>query len=599
MPCLTRDRSKRFLDAIRDGRITPERMLKATSKERQTLLGGIIGPENAGWVNAALESKILLKDQKRGMVSWAKKVGGLTPEVRRDLLSTIQKHKGVFDPKTADAFLESLAAKKLGVEVTFDEAKNVSSLASEVAKKKGFIKESDPRASRSRMDYGASVVAFENYTNALKLEAAKRPPSWYLKHPVESLFRLGGVTKSALSTLDNSLFGRQGLNMLINNPVIWSKAFAKSWLDIGKELIGRDAMFAIKSDIVSRPNALNGKYAAIKADLGIGSEEAFPSHIFTKIPYAGRLASAAESAFNGGALRLRADLADKLIRNAERDGIRIFGKKIAERAPIDVFDPVQGESIGKLVNSATGRGDIGKLSSVGREVNVALFSVKLLKSQWDTLTAHQFQKGVTPFVRRQAAMRLARIVGSLAGLYTFMNWKYPGSVELDPRSSRFGKIKIKGTYFDPTGGMSSMVTLAARMAMQSRKDATGKIVQLGTDKFGAKTVVDVVEDYFEGKAAPLVAFFRDYYRGRDFQGRPTRLRDSMIPTLGSIVGQVTPIGVQNFQETMSNPDAAPALATTIADGLGFGATTPPPKSAWKSKAPENWLEEIRQMLGKQ
>lgn len=593
MPCLTKDSSRKFLDAIRRGEISPQKLVGMSSRERQALFGRIVGPENAQWVNALAESKILLKDQQRGMVSWAKKVSGLSEPAKRDLISRVQKMDRVLDPASSNAFLESLAAKKLGFEVTLDEAKNVSSLASEVAKKKSSIKESDPRASQSRMEYGTAVALFKNYVGDLKLAAGKVTPTWYLKHPFQSIVKLGGVSKSMLSTLDNSFFGRQGLKMFFTNPDIWAKSFVKSWGDIGKELVGTDAMLPIRADIYSRPNALNGKYGAAKVDLGIASEEAFPSHVLTKIPIAGRAAAAAESAFNGAALRMRADYADRMIATAERNGI-------------NVLDPVQAESIGKLVNSMTGRGAIGRLETVGQEVNSLFFSLKLLKSNWDTLTAHQFQKGVTPFVRKQAAMNLVKIIGGVAGVY-FMARKAGYEPELDPRSSKFGQIKVRGTWFNVTGGMNSIATLAARMVPTRhngqwgfwRRDANGKFVKLGTDKFGSKDPLDVAEDFTEGKFAPLPAFLRDYYRGRDFQGRPTRLRDSMIPTLSSFASAAAPIGIQNFSETMSNPDAAPLLATTILDGLGIGATTPPPKSAYKSKAPENWLEEIRLMLGKQ
>jgi len=70
------------MEAIKSGEISPEKMIGATSKERQALLGKIVGEENVPWVNAALESKILLKDQNRGMVSWAKKVSGISEPAR-------------------------------------------------------------------------------------------------------------------------------------------------------------------------------------------------------------------------------------------------------------------------------------------------------------------------------------------------------------------------------------------------------------------------------------------------------------------------------------------------------------------------------------
>lgn len=579
-PCLTRETTEKFMQAIRSGEISPENLIGKSSKERQALLGNIVGTENVQWVNAALESKILLKDQQRGMVSWAKKISGISEPVRRDLISRIQKENKVFDPETSGSFLESLAAKKLGHEITFEEAKNISELATAEKTAKAKIKETDPIKSNSRLEYGATVVRFKDYVGELKNQAGKVSPLWYVKHPFQSIHRSAGVAKSILSTLDNSFFGRQGLKMLWTNPDIWAKGFAKSWVDIGKELAGTDAMFAIKADVFSRPNALNGKYAASKLDIGIGTEEAFPSHVLTHIPVLGRVFKGAESAFNGGALRFRADLGDRMIATAERQGI-------------NVLDPAQAVPIGNLVNSMTGRGNIGRLDAFGKEINALIFSIKFLKSNFDTLTAHQFQKGVTPFVRKQAAMNLLKIAGGTAGVYTIANLLNPGSAELDSRSSKFGKIKVNNTTFDITGGMGSLVTLAARMVPSKHngkwgfwsKSANGEMRELGNGKYGSKSPLDVAWDFSQGKFAPYAALLRDLWKGEDFRGNKTYIEGHrVVPSLRAIATAHAPIPMQNFIENMNDPNSAPLLITTILDALGIGANTYTPRPPKPKKA---------------
>lgn len=579
MPCLTRENSKKFLDAIRAGTISPEKMIGISSKERQSLLGNIVGPENVQWVNAALESKILLKDQQRGMVSWAKKVSGISEPVRRDLISRIQKDKKVFDPETSQSFLESLAAKKMGHEISFAEAKNISELASAEKTAKAKIKDTDPIKSSSRLEYGATVVRFKDYVGELKNAASKVGPLWYVKHPFQSIHRSAGVAKSILSTLDNSWFGRQGIKMFSNAPDIWAKGFVKSWGDIGKEVFGVDAMFAIKADIFSRPNALNGKYAVAKLDIGIGTEEAFPSHLPSKIPILGRVFKGAESAFNGGALRFRADYGDRVIAAAERNGK-------------NMLDPAQAEPLGRIVNAMTGRGNIGRLDAFGNEINALIFSVKFLKSNFDTLTAHQFQKGITPYARKVAAMNLVKILGSMSGIYTMANLLSPGSAELDPRSSRFGKIKVNNTTFDITGGMASLATLAARMVPTMHngkwgfytKGFDGKVRELGTGKYGSKDALDVAFDFLKGKTAPYASILRDLAKGEDYRGNKTYVEGyRFVPSPELILRSHTPIPAQTFAETLADPNAAPLLLTTILDGLGISANTYTPKKKKSSQ----------------
>jgi len=595
MPCLTTATRNKFLAAIKSGVIDPATMVTSTSKQRLAILEPVVGEENAGWVNAALESKLILKDQQRGMVSWAKKVSGITPEVRRDLITRIQKETKVFDPATSDKFLESLAAKKFGHDISFDEAKNISGLANRIKVAKAKITPSDGPRSAARMEYGTAVVVFKDYVGQLKLSAEKVGLKWYLRHPLASLGRAAGVSKSLLSTLDNSFFGRQGIKVLYNHPFIWVKNFAKSWGDIGKELIGRDAMLAIRADVYSRPNAVNGKYEAMKLDVGVDTEEAFPSHILTHIPGVGRLAKAAESAFNGAALRLRADIGDIVIRNAERNGH-------------DMSVPAVAQPLGRIVNSMTGRGNIGGLDKYGKQINATIFSIKFLKANVDTLTAHQFQKDITPYARKVAAMNLVRIIGSTAGILTLAKLLLgDDAVEEDPRSTDFGKIKVGDTTYDITGGMASVVTLAARMVPTMHdgemgwytKNRKGEVVPLGTGKYGSRDPLDVFWDFWEGKAAPYTALLRDMYRGKDFKGRQTYVEGHrIVPTWRTVYGTVAPIPLQQFEENMKNPNVSSLLMTTIADALGFSTNTadPDPKKKREQDVPWDLDELVEEFL---
>jgi hypothetical protein len=339
-------------------------------------------------------------------------------------------------------------------------------------------------------------------------------------------------------------------------------------------------MASIRADIYSRPNAINGAYERMKLDVGIGTEEAFPSHILTSIPGLGRVAKAAESAFNGAALRFRADYGDRMLAKAAEHGI-------------DITDAKQVEPIGRMVNSMTGRGNIGKLDAFGQQINAAIFSIKFLKSNIDTLTAHQFQKDVTPFVRKEAAMNLTKIVGGLASVYAIADMLQPGSVEKDPRSSLFGKIKVGDTTFDPSGGMGSLVTLAFRMLPTRHngrwgwysKTRGGEVIPLGTGKFGSKSPLDIFYDFTEGKFAPYAALLRDIWRGEDYQGNKTYVSEDLrvVPNARTLYKTHAPIPLQNFEETLKNPNAAPLLTTTILDGLGIGANTYTPKPTKKEK----------------
>lgn len=127
--CLPRAFASEFLKALQDGRVDPDKLSAMESADRRAFFEKIVGKDNAQPVNALFESKLLLKDQKRGLVSWAKSVAGINAAVRRDLLHKIEKLDRVLNPTEEKVFLADLAAAKLGTTVTHEEAQKITKLA--------------------------------------------------------------------------------------------------------------------------------------------------------------------------------------------------------------------------------------------------------------------------------------------------------------------------------------------------------------------------------------------------------------------------------------------------------------------------------------
>lgn len=598
--CLPPEFSEKFKTALKEGQIVPEQLSGMTSAERRAYFEKIVGTKEAAEVNAMYESKLLLLDQKRGLVSWAKKVAGITEETRRDLLSKIERMENVLDASSKEEFLADLATKKIGADITFEQAQNVVKMAKETASLKLDIPIDSPLGSKERLAYGLQYTKFQDYIRHLKGNDQVVSFKEWLKNPAGWLESATGLTKSLLSSLDNSFFGRQGVKILYTNPTLWMRGFLKSFKDIGKEAFGVDksktpleslskgidAMQAIKAEIYSRPNALNGKYDKAKIDIGINSEEAFPSSLPGRIPILGRLYNASESAFQGAALRMRADYADRLIALAEKNGV-------------NMRDRAEASQVGRVVNSSTGRGNIGGLDKYGKTINALAFSIKFLKSNIDTLTAHGAAKGLAAdivgklggskptysagqkFARQTAAKNLLRITGTLATIYFTANLLNPGSVELDPRSSKFGKIKIGNVYIDPTGGMGSLVTLASRLTPTLRNGkwgfwyksaTTGKWTDLTAGKYGQLDATDILENFGEGKLSPLAGLARDVWKGKNFQG------DKVTPQ-NALQSLLTPLPIQSgTQINKVQPiDTPEGLSALILEGLGFSSSTYAPK----------------------
>lgn len=553
--CLRPELVDKFKKGIFSGEINPEKLNVMPSKERRDFFAKYVGEENAQNVNALFESKLLLKNQQAGLIRWAEKVMNNQPTLRKGLIDRISKMENVLTPQEEAGFLEDLATQKLGIGVTEEEAKNILKFSKATDELKAKIPNDSPIGSTERMEYGVALVQYKNYIASLKEGAEKLTWGEWLKSPSTMAKEAAGAAKSAKATLDNSFFGRQGIKILFTKPSIWGKNFLKSWGDIGKELRGIDAMDAIKADIFSRPNALNDNYSLSKLDIGIETEEAFPSQVWEKVPGLSRLFKASESAYNGAGLRMRADLADAM-----------FDK--AKNAGVSLKDKTEMEAIGQLVNAMTGRGKLKTIGQGAETLNVALFSPKFLRSNFDTITAHIFQPSMKgTFAKKEASKNLGKIVMGMAGVLGAAEVLFPGSVEFDPRSSDFGKIKIGNTKFDITGGMGSIAVLAARSITRTTKTSSGVKRSLVSGDYGAQTGLDVIEQFFEGKLAPGPALIRDILKGETFSGENPLDPKVMAKSL------LVPIPITTYQQLRDDPNSANDLFAILADGLGFSTST--------------------------
>lgn len=541
---------EKFKTGLKSGAIDPEKLSKMSSEERHAFFKDYVG-NNAKDVNALFESKLLLKNQQKGMVDWASKVAGLKEGAKKDLISRISRMDKVLDPADREAFMKDLASTKLGVNVTQAEAKTIATLsrAVEVGREK-------LNAGGDRMAFGRAKVALANYVNDLKVNAHKLD---YKNAPLTSgaraLSRIPSNAKAINASMDNSAIFRQGWKTLWAHPGVWQKNAKQSFVNIVKQVGGKEVMDEVNADIVSRPTYDK----MIKAKLAVtGLEEAFPTSLPEKIPVIGRFYKATEAAYTAFVQKTRADVFDKYL-------------EIAEKSGVDINNAKELESIGKLVNSLTGRASLGKAEPVGNAINNVFFSPRFFVSNLNTLThalgADTMSGKITPFAQKQAAKNLLKAISGIAAIATIANAVKPGSVELDPRSSDYGKIKIGHTRFDITGGIGSIMTLVSRVATTSSKSSTtGQVTKLNSSKFGAKTDLDIVHDFIDNKMSPFAGFVRDKLRGEDSNG-------NKFTVTGGAKNLFTPIGVQNWQQMKNDPQSANKLLTVIADGLGISANT--------------------------
>lgn len=589
--CLIPQQVQQFKQALKNGEIDPFKMADMTSSERRTFLSKYVG-DNAQQVNALFESKLLLKNQVIGYKTWVKKVSGISKDAKRDLISRIERMDKVLTSGEERAFLEDLAAQRLGFGVSQKEAEEIFDLSTRLSDLKARVGDDfSPKTKNTRMELGAVRQALEKYTAHLKSKTKPGDFKFSLT-PSATAQNIKGTVKfiaqnsrAFVASFDNSLWGNQGARVALDPRYtgIWAKNFAKSFKDITQTLVqgkkkGDEILDAVKAEVYSRKNSLNGRYEmstkdTSKLDIGIVEEE-FPTSLPSRIPVLGRFFKAAEVAYEAGAIRLRADIADKIYDMAEKSGI-------------NMNDAFEVGSRNTVINSLTGRGRVTKIPDI---INDAMFSVKFTRSQLDVLTLGQSYK-LSSSARKLAAGNVLRTLASTAVILGISKALDPNSTEFDPRSTKSGKIEKDGIQLvNLMPGYGGMMTLISRILTQSTKNRAGVVSKLG-DGYGVPSGMDVFWQFTENKASPIASIIRDLVRQETFEGDK--------PTPGVLFKEsITSISLENTQDILRDP-SGDSLLKAIAVGLGIigtgaGSTFYPDK--WENRTTQE-MTQFKEQVG--
>lgn len=571
--CLPRNLSSAFLDAIKDGRLSPETLMGMTSAERRAAFADLIGPENAAEVNAQFESKMLLKDQQRGLVNWAQKIAGITEPARRDILATINKLDRVLQPEEEQAFLADLAAKKLGVTVSAEEAKEIFQL-SQTAEAARSEMMKDMTNVDNRVAYGRAVMNLTDRVESLK------PYGQTITH---KLIDILNIPKTSLtSILHFSAPFVQGWGML-STKVSW-EAFGKMFQYFADEENYKN----LNAYIISHPDYP----LAVDGDLGItklgdrlsAREEAIQSTLVeqanqwlsdkTGVP---NLVRASSRSFTGYLNYVRFNRFTQLL-----DAARLGGEDVKAGSSV-VHD------LAKVVNDFTGRGAIGKedrYAAVTPALNALFFSPRKISA---TIQMFNPERYINPKISRTARTAAIRqLSGSLiaTGAVLAIAKAMGAEVNSDPRSADFAKIKIGNEKLDMTGGNATYLRLLARIATNQEINSHGKLIQLGQG-FAAPTRADLVANYVRGKLSPIAGAIADALYGKDPVGRPFSVTDE-------IRDKLMPITMNSFLNfAMNDPENSAAVVPALAAIFGVGLESPlPPMSrsgldVWGDPLPPN------------
>lgn len=572
MRCLLPQYADAFLQGLKKGEIDPTKLSEMSSKERRNFLSKYVGEESAKFVNSKFESNLLLKNQKEGMITWAKNTAGLKPQVRNDLIAKIEKMNKALTPDAKGNFLSDIVEQRLGVQVTAEEAKTITDLTAK-------LKENFDTRTQNGSDYGKYKQQLVEFMRD------HTPPKQYPTF----LGKVSGQAADFVSTMRSVKTGFDLSASLRQGAAYFG---TKQWFNAFGRMFGyaksKSAFDELEASMYS--NKYSDQAMEVKRDLGLTMlgesftqrEEAFASKFISKVP----LLKNSERAYEGFLNDLRFNRFVDVLDQLDKAGNSIVGNKQALK------------DLAKVIAAATGRGELGALEPSANALATAFFSPRYLVSRFQLISNPLLKKGPA---RVEAAKSLARMAGITVGLIGLVKMA-GGDVETDPRSSDFGKLKVGDTRYDLTGGMSPYIVFLDRFIAGSKKStATGKITKLNTGEFGSETKFDLFINFLKGKLSPVGGAIRDVAQGEDFNNQKVDIMNQPKETLLKMANNfITPMlfndVISAYQEAKDNKMQA-GVTAGLSSIFGIGVNTyknAPTGGKWDKLKEEKGEEAYKQ-----
>jgi hypothetical protein len=252
--------------------------------------------------------------------------------------------------------------------------------------------------------------------------------------------------------------------------------------------------------------------------------------------------------------KLRADSFDAMVKSRERRG-----SKPVEQAELD--------AISNYINVATGRGNLGKATAAAETLATVFFSPRLAVSRFQLLAGQPLYRG-SAATRALIAVEYGK---TLAGLVVFYGLARllaantgDGTIEDDPRSSDFGKLRLGNTRIDPLMGLSQNTVLLSRLYLGETKSAAGRIKPTrGNVPYGSATSADLIARFLRTKLSPVVGAGVDIASGKNVVGEPVTPK-SVATNL------ITPLSFRDIYDVMLEQGVEAGAAIAILSAFGMG-----------------------------
>jgi thioredoxin reductase len=369
-----------------------------------------------------------------------------------------------------------------------------------------------------------------------------------------SLYRnVAGVSRGIMTMDMTSALLRQGGLFFRGNPI----RSLRITRDVIRAARSDEGYFKLMQDIRERPNAemyIRSKLALtdIKNPKMEQLEEQYMGQWTDKIP----ILNNSQRAYVYFLNRLRADVFDTMAHNLGRNG----------NVTLE-----QAKGLSNFINVFTGRGHIPEQAAGAVSyANELFFAPRYTISRFQALTLQPLRYAKDPMVRKLIAIEYAKTLIGYAVFYGLVGTalkQLGATVEWNPLSSDFGKIKIGNTRWDPLSGISQATVILARGITGYTKTSEGKIVKMsGPKAFTTRRYFYTLADFVRQKFAPVPAAFVNSMEQQKVTGEKTT-------ALKEGVGLVTPLNGMDVYNAMMQQGVPQGVAAFLIANFGDSVNT--------------------------
>ena len=206
-----------------------------------------------------------------------------------------------------------------------------------------------------------------------------------------------------------------------------------------------------KAAVMAMPGAREEQYIVRLSK----EERSFIARLINRIPGVSHVYKGSERAYVGF---LNEAFGSELVARAEQ----------WKRAGVEVT-PELKKALVDWLSLMRGRGKLGPLEKYVSELTIPLWSPRLWAARLETVPYALVYGIKQPAMRKMIAQDMAGFVAANASLLALLKYSGLADVELDPRSTDWGKIKIGPMRLDPWGGFQQLARTIVQVGTGTKK----------------------------------------------------------------------------------------------------------------------------------